>query len=70
MADEADQADEFIQRMLANPRNPYEGHARIKPIGVCHYCFEALPNKEQLFCDSDCAQDWSDQEAARVRNGG
>lgn len=70
MADEADHADEYIQQMLANPRNPYERQARIRPNGLCHNCYEIVATTGQLFCDKECADEWGERDAARIRNGG
>lgn len=35
---------------------------RLAPIGTCHFCEEPVSPK-QLFCNGDCANDWSREDA-------
>lgn len=67
MADEADLADVYIQQLIENPVNPYGYLPKITPTGSCHYCEATLEEPTQLFCDGDCAQDWTRimQQASR-----
>lgn len=39
------------------------------PVGSCYYC-DSVVNAGHLFCDQACADDYADEEAAKVRNHG
>jgi hypothetical protein len=70
MADEADLAQEYLERMgplwLANSKRPV-----LPQTGACHYCGEAVEGR--LFCDNKhidgigCHGDWEREEGIRSR---
>lgn len=81
MADDADRADDRIQRMID------EGMARArassarslrpivkviegtnKQVGVCHNCEDEIM-VGRLFCSKECSDDHEAQREARKRNG-
>lgn len=37
----------------------------LKPKEACHNCDEQLESSTQLFCDSDCAEDYQKRKFAR-----
>jgi len=61
--DDAAKTDEFFLQKALEKRN-----LTIKPIGICYFCYEEIELKN-LFCDSDCRDDWQKQEDHRKRVG-
>lgn len=64
MADDLDRAVEYQQRMIDAALTHRAPAPELPRTGACHYCEEPV-SEIQLFCDSDCAQDW-EREQARV----
>jgi hypothetical protein len=70
--DEADiasdhQADTLAMQIAAARTQRATG---LLPCGVCHYCDTAVSIR-QLFCDGDCARDWThEQERIQGAVGG
>jgi len=60
VSDEADSANDFIQRELdskiANSRNALV-RRELQPNGRCYYCSHPV-DELRLFCDSGCAEDF------------
>lgn len=57
MSDIIDLANERAEQFLAHSlSNAAVGH-KMKPCGLCFNCEHPLP-PDQLFCDSDCRDDW------------
>lgn len=69
MADEADCAYEYTEKLLQHPTNPFSFLPSVQPRGTCHYC-EAEVEHPKLFCDEDCAKDWTALMKARSLNRG
>lgn len=73
MADEIDSANAYVEaevaRALAAQARIAES-TRLPRTGKCHYCAEPLNNEEGLFCDTDCAKDWDEEQNRRRRQGG
>ena len=42
---------------------------KIQPKGECYNCEEPLDNPDQLFCDSDCRNDFEFEQRIKERNG-
>ncbi|MEH8092919.1 DUF2116 family Zn-ribbon domain-containing protein [Gallibacterium anatis] len=59
--DQIDQADKHSETL----KSAQIEHIRnskpkgLSPTGFCHYCDENLPDKQALFCDADCAEDYA-----------
>jgi hypothetical protein len=57
MGDIIDQANERAEQFLAHSLSQAAGGRKMKPSGQCYNCEEPLPD-QQVFCDSDCRDDW------------
>ena len=73
MADEIDlaneQADRWLQQSLAATRVTTR---KLVPRGNCHFCEAAFPvadadSAKKLFCDSECAADYEEEQRLRNR---
>lgn len=65
MADEADLAFDVEQQTINSAINAQRKQkTRLHPIGVCHYCHSTV-NAVQLYCNSDCAEDWDREDRLR-----
>lgn len=72
MADEADAASDLeeLARLSAIAQSRAQlSQRRIVPRGRCHAC-ETPVTPQQLFCDSECAQDWEWVQQGRRRKMG
>lgn len=41
-----------------------QANSGLRPKGVCHNCGETLTQNNQLFCDSDCREDYEKRRHA------
>lgn len=59
MADEADRANDTLEKMLDGWRNEvaYQLRHSIQPTGNCLNCDERLDDGRR-WCDTDCRNDW------------
>lgn len=69
MADEADHANEYAERMLASQI----AEARTAPpalpsCGACLWCGDPV-NEAKRFCSAECREDWDSRSRANQRNG-
>ena len=66
--DDIDRAQDHIERTeaahLAMARIK-RGDRELTPSGQCHYC-QQFVSAAQLFCDSDCADDFAKEKARRL----
>ncbi len=73
MADEVDLANEQAERWLNQSlARMSQGNPRLAPLGKCHYCDSDFDSKDpdfarKLFCDSDCAADYEEEQRLRNR---
>lgn len=70
-ADQIDQANDISEAYLASAINKARNPAaalRLKPRGTCYNCMESLSIDRQIFCDSDCAEDYEYVEARKNAN--
>lgn len=59
MADDADRAQEFVERELeALIRLSRSAERVLKPQGSCYNCEESLRNPDALFCNKECEEDF------------
>lgn len=68
MADEADLAQEHIEREMALILAARRKSDAPEATGECHWCTEAVTNARR-FCDADCRDAWQRSRAARMRSG-
>jgi hypothetical protein len=68
MADEADKADEMIERQMAAAIKAIQGNTRMRPIGLCYFCQSEVEG-DARFCDKDCLADWQKEQDCKARNG-
>lgn len=71
MADEADLADEFQERFIADSlqRHRTEQSSVLKATGKCLFCEEPLEAGHR-WCDTHCRDDWQREEDAKRRRLG
>lgn len=53
----APEIDNMVQDQIARIRAKPKAR-RLSPIGQCHNCRETLKEEGQLFCDTDCRDDY------------
>ena len=72
MPDLADQSQSGLEAVLsAQIQNARNSTSKLKPLGCCHYCLSNLDDFESgLFCDSECSEDWHNEQEAIKRNVG
>lgn len=63
MADIADRADAVTELNLKIALDKRHKEARLRPVGSCYNCSEAIENG--LFCDADCRDDYEKRERMR-----
>jgi predicted nucleic acid-binding Zn ribbon protein len=69
MADEADRADENIERQIQSALSKVRQNRGLIPTGLCYYCQEPV-RPSALFCDGeDCRNDFDYEQKLRQRNG-
>lgn len=68
MSDEADIAAEAIELSRLAAIEACRRQPTLPAKGSCWFCDERLPPL-QKFCDSDCAEDYEIEQAARMRAG-
>jgi hypothetical protein len=65
--DDADRAADLQQREIDAALTHRKAEPPMRPNGGCHWCYAPV-GPRQLFCDSECEQDWSrDQERRKGR---
>jgi hypothetical protein len=57
VSDVIDQANDRAQQFLDHAIGNAAIVRKLKPCGLCFNCEETLP-AEQVFCNSDCRDDW------------
>jgi len=73
MADEVDAANETAEKWLKNKLAEQAAVAkanRLPPKGFCYFCDAKLEGKDsniRLFCDKDCADDYSEEQRLKNR---
>lgn len=68
MADDADRADDQIEKALQSYINKARKNTGLIPTGVCYYCQEPV-RPCALFCDGqDCRNDYDYEKKLRQRN--
>lgn len=68
MSDEADRADQEVERDIAEAlrlRRP----AGPAPIGYCHFCGEALLRPDARWCEAECERGWEYEQERQTANG-
>lgn len=68
MSDIVDQANDMSEIMLAAQRTVRK-HSKLMAAGACHYCDELLPKVGQLFCNSECSEDYESEDRLRKQSG-
>jgi len=61
--DQASEIEEMQRKHALTYRKPI-----LSPIGKCYYCLE-LVEENRIFCNSDCRDGYSLEQAAKERNG-
>ena len=69
MADDADRAQIEIEAELRLALVAAQASPRLQSTGKCHNCDEALEDRDQLFCDRDCARDFEKRERGGTLRG-
>lgn len=69
MSDNADLAQEYeeVALIVARINHNYSALQRLPRTGFCHYCKEPI-EKEKLFCDADCRDDYEWEQKGKGRN--
>ncbi len=55
------------QAIIAAKVQHGHAHARLRPVGRCHYCDEATT---RLFCNPECRDGYDAEQRAKTRNRG
>lgn len=70
MGDDADRADLEVEAAIAmGIRNASRGVWRLQPTGLCHWCGDAVPRAQAVFCSVECRFDAEKRRAADIRAG-
>lgn len=66
--DDADRADDRIQRMIDEGIARVRARKHLQSIGACHYCAEPLTNG-RLFCSKECSDNYAHEQERKAANG-
>jgi hypothetical protein len=68
MSDEIDRANDIADQML-RAQLTVRKHDKLLACGLCHSCSEFLPKVGQLFCGTECREDYENEDRLRKQAG-